>query len=176
MERLSLIALTGPEADKANGKAELLCKRFDNVKGIIEDPKCTLNQKDMVKLITDLTDDISAATISYWRKDELRTKLKGLKKTIDDRDKARKAKVLTEIVEYSKKLIEMNKEIPYMVIELDAYAQNKALDGALKQVKALSPVTAAMFISADTDTGKVLCMAQVLGAWPKSLKRPSPRA
>ena len=84
-----------------------------------------------------------------------------LKKTIDDRDKARKAKVLTEIVEYSKKLIEMNKEIPYMVIELDAYAQNKALDGALKQVKALSPGTAAMFISADTDTGKVLCMAQV---------------
>ena len=84
-----------------------------------------------------------------------------MKKTIDDRDKARKAKVLTEIVEYSKKLIEMNKEIPYMVIELDAYAQNKALDGALKQVKALSPVTAAMFISVDTDTGKVLCMAQV---------------
>jgi hypothetical protein len=31
----------------------------------------------MVKYITDLTDDISAATISYWRKDEMRTKLKG---------------------------------------------------------------------------------------------------
>ena len=72
-----IIALTGPEADKANGKAELLCKRFDNVKGIIEDPKCARSQKEMVKLITDLTDDISAATISYWRKDELRTKLKG---------------------------------------------------------------------------------------------------
>ena len=39
-----------------------------------------LNQKEMVKSITDLTDDISAATISYWRKDELRTKLKGMVK------------------------------------------------------------------------------------------------
>ena len=42
-----------------------------------------------------------------------------------------------------------------------AFAQNKALDGCLKQVKALSPTTPAMFFSADEDTGKVLCMAQV---------------
>ena len=48
-----------------------------------------------------------------------------------------------------------------MICELDAYAQNKALDGALKQVKSLSPNTSAMYISADSDTGKVLCIAQV---------------
>ena len=42
-----------------------------------------------------------------------------------------------------------------------AFAQNKALDGCLKQVKALSPATPAMFFSGDEDTGKVLCMAQV---------------
>ena len=86
---------------------------------------------------------------------------KGLKKTIDDKDKAHKAKVLLDVVEDAKQLIELNKGIPYLISELDAYAQNKALDGALKQVKALSPNTAAMFISADQDTGKVLCMAQV---------------
>ena len=44
---------------------------------------------------------------------------------------------------------------------LTAFAQNKALDGCLKQVKALSPATPAMFFSGDEDTGKVLCMAQV---------------
>ena len=84
-----------------------------------------------------------------------------MKKTIDDKDKAQKARVLTEVVDYAKQLIELNKEIPYIITELDAYAQNKALDGALKQVKAVSPITAAMFISSDKDTGKVLCMAQV---------------
>ena len=84
-----------------------------------------------------------------------------MKKTIDDKDKARKAKVLTEVVEYAKQLVELNKGVPYMICELDAFAQNKALDGALKQVKAISPTTAAMYISADKDAGKVLCMAQV---------------
>ena len=84
-----------------------------------------------------------------------------MKKTIDDKDKAHKAKVLLDVIEDAKQLIESNKGIPYLISELNAYAQNKALDGALKQVKALSPNTAAMFISADQDTGKVLCMAQV---------------
>ena len=32
-----------------------------------------LSMKEMVKLITDLTDDISAANISHWKKDEMRT-------------------------------------------------------------------------------------------------------
>ena len=73
-----------------------------------------------------------------------------------------------------------------MVYELNAYAQNKALDGALKvssyknntsyfkvelywhnskfkfqQVKAICPNVPTMFISADQEAGKVLCMAQV---------------
>ena len=72
-----IIALTGPEAEKAIAKADLLSKRLNEVKAIIEDAKCALSQKEMVKLITDLSDDISAATISYWKKDEMRTKLKG---------------------------------------------------------------------------------------------------
>ena len=55
----------------------------------------------------------------------------------------------------------MNKGIPYLVCELDAYAQNKALDGALKQIKAVTSTTSAMFISSDKDNNKVLCMAQV---------------
>ena len=131
------------------------------MKCTIEDTKCELTQKEMVKMITDLTEDISAANIAYWRKDDMRMALKGLKKSIDDRDRARKAAVLVKVVEDAKKLIQANKDIPYIIYELDAYAQNKALDGALKQVKAISPTTAAMFYSADPDTGKVLFMAQV---------------
>jgi len=42
--------------------------------------------------------------------------------------------VLNQVAETSKALIEANKDSPYIVFELDAFAQNKALDGALKQV------------------------------------------
>lgn len=45
--------------------------------------------------------------------------------------------------------------------ELNALAQNKAVDAALKQVKAISPSTSAFFISTDPDAGKILAMAVV---------------
>lgn len=32
-----------------------------------------LSMKEMVRLITELADEISAATISHWKKDEMRT-------------------------------------------------------------------------------------------------------
>ena len=37
----------------------------------------------------------------------------------------------------------------------------QALDGAMKQYKALSPATAAMFFSVDEDAGKIMCMSCV---------------
>ncbi len=131
------------------------------MRATIEDPKCTLNQKEMVKLITDLNEDISKAMISYWKKDEMRNALKSVKKVIDDKDKAMKAKVMTEVVEKAKTILNANKDLPFLVYELNALAQNKALDGALKQVKAITPNMPAMFISPDPDAGKILCMAQV---------------
>ena len=38
--------------------------------------------------------------ISQWRKDEMRIKLKALKKTVDDNDKASKAKLVEKVVIY----------------------------------------------------------------------------
>ena len=62
-------------------------------------------------MMTELGDDISESQISYWKKDEMRNKLKALKKTVDDRDKAKKAAVMTEIVETAKALCNANKEV-----------------------------------------------------------------
>ena len=106
-----------------------------------------LTQKEMIKLITDLTEDISAAQVSYWKKDELRNSLKSLKKAIDDKDRERKAAVLSEVVESAKVLLNENPNLPLLVYEFKAFAQNKALDGALKQVKALSPGEIFFFVS-----------------------------
>merc|ERR1719419_1488856 len=154
-----VIALTGPEAEKAVKKAQMLDDKLEKVAATVGEAKLT--QKELVKLMTELGDDISESQISYWKKDEMRNKLKALKKTVDDRDKAKKAAVMTEIVETAKALCNANKEAPFIVYELNAYAQNKALDGALKQVKAICPNVPTLFISADKEAGKVLCMAQV---------------
>lgn len=115
-------------------RAELLESRLEQVKSQVEDPKSQLTQKEAVKLITDLTEDISAAVISYWVKDEMRNRLKAVKKAIDDKDRARKAALLGEVVDKAKAVLVANPDLPYLVYQLDACAQNKALDGALKQV------------------------------------------
>ena len=104
-----VIALTGPEADKAVKKAQMLEDKLAKVAVTVG--KADLPQKDLVKLITELGDDISESQISYWRKDEMRNKLKALKKAVDDRDKAKKAAVMTEIVETAKSLCNANKTV-----------------------------------------------------------------
>ncbi len=157
-----VIALTGPEAAKARQKAKLLENHCEDVKAIVTAGKRP--QKELVKLITELNDDISQATIAHWKKDELRTKLKTLKKTLDDADRAKKAAAMTTVVDSAKALLADNPDLPFLVHHFeDAGAQNKVIDAALKQVKALSPNTPAMFFS-DSDE-KVLCMSVV----PKDL-------
>jgi hypothetical protein len=41
--------------------------------------------------------------------------------------------------------------LPYLVMELEAFANNKALDGALKQVKLIAPETPTIFFSGQLD-------------------------
>lgn len=41
--------------------------------------------------------EVAQSVICYWKKDELRKELKGLKKKVDEIDKARKAAVLNEV-------------------------------------------------------------------------------
>ena len=67
-----------------------------------------LTQKQMIKLITECGEDISAAQVSYWKKDELRNALKVLKKAIDDKEKARKTALINEVVESAKTILNAN--------------------------------------------------------------------
>ena len=48
-----------------------------------------------------------------------------------------------------------------VVIDMYISDHHQALDGAIKQYKALSPATSAMFFTVDTDANKVLCMCAV---------------
>jgi len=152
-----IVALTGQEAVKAQNKERLLKAEVDKLAEKVKDKDLSLKEK--VRFITELGDDISAATISYAGKDAMRNQLKVVKKGIDDEDRARKAAVMGEVVNTTVALLGANPGLPYLVYNLQALANNKAVDGALKQVKALNPDLPAIFISGDVDTNKVLAMA-----------------
>lgn len=58
-----------------------------------------------MKRITELSDEISQSSISYWRKDDLRSELKKIKKVIDDQDKQSKAAAQLEALEEIKRVL-----------------------------------------------------------------------
>lgn len=63
-----IVALTGPEAAKALKKVTLLEKQLTQLQATIEADMSGANSKDYVKKIIELTEDISHATISGWKK------------------------------------------------------------------------------------------------------------
>ncbi|XP_052864550.1 alanine--tRNA ligase, cytoplasmic [Anopheles cruzii] len=155
-----IVALTGPEALKALQKTEALEQEVSKLRATIE--KSTgAGAKEHVRQIVDLTEDISQATIPYVKKDELRTVLKGMKKTLDDRERAAKAAVAGEVIERAKELSEAHREATFLVERLEAYSNTKALDSALKEVRKVNPDQSALFLSVDEDTRKVFCLASV---------------
>ncbi|XP_018322304.1 alanine--tRNA ligase, cytoplasmic [Agrilus planipennis] len=155
-----IVALTGPEATKALKKTELLENCLNELKSAIDSDNTSNDTKKYVKKIVELTNEISQAVIPYWKKDELRNVLKGLKKNLDDKERADKAAIANQVIEDAKKIITENKAL-VLVEVLKAYSNTKALDSALKQVKTLTPNTAAMFFSVDNDAGKIFCLSNV---------------
>ncbi|CAH2066593.1 unnamed protein product, partial [Iphiclides podalirius] len=160
-----IVALTGPEAIKALNKLSILENEVNTIANFIKEKGDEINQKDVVKKIVDLTNEVSHAQISYWKKEELRNTLKGFKKQLDDKERASKAMIVTQVIEKTKEICLEEKSSDVIVTELKASGNTKALDSALKQVKQLLPNTAAMFFSVDEEAGKIYCLAAV----PKNL-------
>ncbi|CAH2243143.1 jg14436 [Pararge aegeria aegeria] len=160
-----IVALTGPEATKALNKMSILENEVNNVANFIKDQGDNIEHKEVVRKIVELTNDVSHAQIAYWKKEELRTLLKNLKKQLDDKERAAKAMTINLVIEKAKELCLQENSSEIIVCELKAYNNTKALDGALKQVKQLQPNSAAMFFSVDDDSNKIFCLAAV----PKNL-------
>lgn len=162
-----IIAVTGSEAMKAGHRVDVLNKQVQDLKKKIETNAKTqaYTEKQLTRMIVELNDEVSQSVISYAEKDRLRTELKGLKKEMDNLDKARKAAMVNEVTEQAKQMISENPNQKYIVHEFKAGSNAKALDAAMKQYKASSPETAAMFFTVDNDNNKILCMSCV----PKAL-------
>ncbi|GLG96010.1 Alanyl-tRNA synthetase [Gryllus bimaculatus] len=155
-----IVALTGPEATKALNKTALLEREVVELKEkVVKAPPG--DGRSLQKKIIELTDDVSHAVIPYWKKEELRNVLRDMKKRLDDSDRQAKAAVTTHVLEEARVLITQRQNQPVIVAELKAFANNKALDGALKQVRTLSPETAALFFSIDPDARKIVCLCSV---------------
>ncbi|XP_014253263.1 alanine--tRNA ligase, cytoplasmic [Cimex lectularius] len=154
-----IVALTGAEAKKAMDHSIAL----DNAVNMLSDIASTksLTGKDLVRAITQLNDEISQAVIPYWKKEELRTTLKNMKKKYDDSERAGKTEQIQQVVDSAKQLATQQKGVPFLVAELKAGSNTKALDGALKQVKQLSPETSAMFFSVEESSEKIFCLCAV---------------
>lgn len=158
-----IVAITGAEANKAIHKADLLDKECEVVKSKIEAGVQSGNysHKKFTADLTTLSEEASQALIPQWRKTEIRTKLNDVKKMLDKIDQKRKAAVMTEVVEEAKKLVTEQKGRKFVVQEFKALCNGKALDGAVKQYKNVSPETSCMFFSVDSDAGKIMCMSYV---------------
>ena len=153
-----IVALTGPEAEKARQKTALLETELSKLKSRV-DADTGANSKELVKEIVELTEDVSQATIPYVKKDNLRNTLKQLKKTLDDKERLKRAEVQTVVIEQAKQLCQENPEAKFFVHVFEAFNNTKALDAALKQVKTMNPHTSALFLSSDPDTKKIFCLA-----------------
>lgn len=156
-----IVALTGPEAEKARKKTALLETQINVLKNKVEGAGDDAFMKDITKQINDLNIDVSQATIPYVKKDELRNTIKELKKKLADREKASKAAVANVVLEQTKQLCEQNPDAKFFVKQFNAYNNTKALDSALKQMKITNPEASALFVTVDEETKKIFCMAAV---------------
>ncbi|KAG5676030.1 hypothetical protein PVAND_005885 [Polypedilum vanderplanki] len=154
-----IVALTGPEAEKARQKTALLENDLNKLKSKIDAAGDNVNIKEVTREIVALTEDVSQATISYVKKDEMRNILNGLKKALGDKERAMKAAVVNVVSEQAKQLVEQNKDAKFLVHRFEAYNNTKALDAALKQVQKVSPDASALFVTVDEDSKKIFCLA-----------------
>ncbi|KAJ3596783.1 hypothetical protein NHX12_003184 [Muraenolepis orangiensis] len=144
-----IVAVTGAEALKAQRKADALRQTLSAL-------------GDTVKIQTAPNkDSLGTAVTSQWQKDDMREALKGLKKTMDDLDRASKADVQKRVLDKTKEVIDGSPNQPLLVLEMESGASAKALNESLKLLKTHSPETAAMLFTVDPDAGKIICLCQV---------------
>lgn len=156
-----IVALTGPEATKAQKKASVLESHLNRLQAIIVADESGVNIKEHIKKIIELTDDISHAVVSSWKKDKMRKMLKDLKKTLDDKERAAKTAIANAVVDTIQQIIQQDIGCLVLVEVLQAYSNTKALDSALKKIKAISPETSALLISVDLDAKKIFALCAV---------------
>ncbi|KIH60222.1 alanine--tRNA ligase [Ancylostoma duodenale] len=107
-----IVALTGPEADRAIQRADRLAARAQ---------------------------EINAAQLPYWRKDAIREQCKAAQKTLDGYKKLADAAIAEKVLSEAKELAQGDQQ-DVIVHVFSSGASSKVLDNALKQLKSTKAV------------------------------------
>lgn len=155
-----IVALTGPEAEKARKKTAFFESELNVLKTKVQSAGSDdAFMKEITKQLNEINIDIAQAVIPYVKKDELRNIVKDLKKAIMDRERAAQAAVANVIIDEAKKLCEQNPNAKFLVHRFNAHNNTRALDSALKYVQKSSADICALFLSIDEESKKIFCYA-----------------
>lgn len=95
-----VVAVTGNEASKSIHKSDIYQREFKMIEGKVNEyfnNSTKYTQKQLVKMITELSEEVSQSNTPYWKRENIRNDLKSLKKRIDDQEKARKAQIASRV-------------------------------------------------------------------------------
>ena len=88
-----------------------------------------------------------------------------MKKQLDDQDKARKAAVMTSVVEETKAFVTANKELPWVVRRLEAYSNTKVSARRVPAGRAGSLLCGAVRISKEAEVWRATRCGSTAGVW-----------
>lgn len=173
-----IIAITGPEASRAvkkgsslSSQVEKLSIKVSELSKSVSDPSKSVSdpsknvsdpktsRREVTKEINDLNELISQCSMSSWLKEELRSELNGLKKTLLGLDKSSASAALNEVLEQTRVLGEENVHSRVVVAVVNAGTSSKTLDAAIKRLRTLLPHSAIMLFSADDQ--RLICSSTV---------------
>uniref|UniRef100_A0A915EI58 Alanine--tRNA ligase n=1 Tax=Ditylenchus dipsaci TaxID=166011 RepID=A0A915EI58_9BILA len=159
-----IVAITGPEAERAIKRAERVQERLDklsksvqqNNKSLIEDRN---SLKKTVKEINEFLDDLKPQVLPSWRKEAIREAATGLQMLLATYDRQAKAAVSEKLLQEAKALnAEVGDDTKVLAHVFTKGADSKVLHAALKL---FNKVGAVIGFSVDDETGKVLAIAKV---------------
>ncbi|KAJ1369781.1 Alanine--tRNA ligase, cytoplasmic [Parelaphostrongylus tenuis] len=156
-----IVALTGPEAERAIHRAERMAARAQAISdSITQNKEIAIDSekfKAISKRIQELIDEVNGAQLPYWRKDAIREQLKAAQRTLDGYKKLADAAIAEKVLSEAKELAQKEQQ-DVIVHVFSSGATSKALDNALKQ---LQKSKAVMGFSVNEENGKVLVLAKV---------------
>lgn len=173
-----IVALTGPEAERALARADRLEKRATELNERIKANKDIVNDRAAFKntgkeinefvevlflreqlfQLFDIVKEVNQSLLPYWRKDAIRELAKASQKLLDSYDRQAKAAIAEQVLKEAKEVNENGIDGNYFVHVFSAGANGKALDAA---VKAIQKPVAVMGFSLNDDIGKVVVVAKV---------------
>lgn len=183
-----IVAITGMPAYKAMNETRTFYEQVNALNKAIAADETGEKTKEFLKQIGEISDDLSRVVMSAWEKvivinriirrcyvqrivdlnnpffrpqNAFRNQLNTFKKTLDAKERKLKADVVDRAVQNVTLIMESRPKCRVLVELFRADSNTKALDAALKKVRAAAPDTSALFLSIDRTAKKIFALSSV---------------